>query len=91
MADKGLVIDPSPDQAFNLEKHRLKLSAGVLGAFFGTGPNVPLYIAGFTILILLFGGFAAMFFQSTMPAAEYWKFAGPAITASLGFIFGRKG
>jgi hypothetical protein len=84
------VIDASPAQSFDLESQKMKLSAGTLGTFFGTGPNVPLYIAALTIILLMVGGLAAMFLETKMPAADYWKLAAPIITGALGFVFGRK-
>jgi hypothetical protein len=89
MADEPIVFDTTPDQAFNLQKQRL--NAGMLGAFFGTGPNLPLYIAAFTIILLFVGGMVVTVWETKMPAAEYWKFAASIISASIGFIFGRKG
>jgi hypothetical protein len=91
MADNSLVIDPDSAHAFSLEQKRLALSAGVLGSFFGTGPNVPLYIAAFTITLLMLGGLSVLFLKTEMPPAEYWKIATPIITGALGFVFGRRG
>lgn len=90
MAKDDVTIDATPDQAFDLARQRLQLNAGIMGSFFGTGPNVPMYIAALTMLFLFLGGMILSFFETKMPAVEYWKFAASAISGCVGFIFGRK-
>lgn len=87
MPAEKLVIDQEPNAAF-LENKRMSLDAGTLGKFFGTGSMAPTNIAGFVLVLLLVGGMLAMFIETKMPAADYWKLAAPIITGALGFIFG---
>lgn len=85
-----VVIDSQPDPSFELANKRLDLEAGALGKFFGSGAGAPTNIAGFTVALLASAGIALMFFDTKMPAQEYWKIAAPIITLALGYLFGRK-
>jgi hypothetical protein len=85
-----VTISPQPDPTFLLDNKRLDLEAGTLGRFFGIGSGAPTNIAGLTVLLLMVAGIGLMFFDTKMPAQEYWKVAAPIITLALGYLFGRK-
>jgi hypothetical protein len=85
-----VTIDPRPDKALALQDKKLTLDAGILGWFFGTGPQASASIAGFVVLVLACGGLFMALARNDMTATEYWKVASPIITGGLGFIFGRK-
>jgi hypothetical protein len=90
MNDNNIVIEATPDRAFDLENKKLDLEAGWLGGFFGTGTNAPANIAGLTVIVLLVAGIAISWFETKMPPLDYWKTAAPIITLALGYLFGRK-
>jgi len=79
---------PDPNQ-FVLRSKEMDLEAGWLGRCFGTSKNAPLNIAGLVVALLVGSGVAVLFFQSAIPAAEYWKITVPLITLVMGFIFGK--
>lgn len=82
-----VTIAPQPDPTFELEHKRLDLEAGALGRFFGTGAGAPTNIAGLTVVVMVIAGIALMFFDTKMPAQDYWKTAAPIITLALGYLF----
>lgn len=90
MMSDEVTIDAHPDPSFVLENKRLDLEAGTLGRFFGTGTAAPTSIAGLTVIVMTTAGIALMFFDTKMPAQEYWKVAAPIITLALGYLFGRR-
>lgn len=83
-------FNKTPDQnQFVLRSKEMDLEAGWLGRCFGTSKNAPLNIAGLVVVLLVGAGLAVLFFQSAIPALEYWKIAIPLITLVMGFIFGK--
>ena len=85
-----VTIAPHPDPTFMLENKKMDLEAGTLGRFFGMRAAAPTNIAGLTVLLMVLGGIGLMFFDTKMPAQEYWKVAAPIITLALGYLFGRQ-
>jgi hypothetical protein len=88
MAD--IQFNITPDQgAFVLRSKEMDLEAGWLGRFFGSGTTAPLNIAGLLVLLLGGSGVAVLFFQSAIPAGEYWKIIVPLLTLVMGYVFGK--
>lgn len=88
MAD--IQFNTTPDQgAFVLRSKEMDLEAGWLGRFFGSGTTAPLNIAGLLVLLLGGSGVAVLFFQSAIPAGEYWKIIVPLLTLVMGYVFGK--
>lgn len=88
-ANVALQYTSPKDNPAAISRSKMYLEAGWLGRCFGTGSNATVNIAGLA-LVLLFGiGIATMFLQSSLSAAEYWKFAAPLISGIIGFMFGK--
>lgn len=88
MAEKT-TYDTSPERAELLIKTKeMDLEAGWLGKIFGADKRASSNIAGLLIALLVVSGIALLFFNSSIPALEYWKIISPLITLALGYLFG---
>jgi hypothetical protein len=89
MADK-IQYNTEPDQdAFVLRSKKMDLEAGWLGKCFGGSSNAPLNIAGLLVVLLVGSGVSVLFFQSAIPASDYWKIIVPLLTLVMGYVFGK--
>jgi len=70
------------------------LDAGILGRFFGSTRNAPVYIASFVAILMLISGivysFCATKYQFKLEVKDYWAIITPFITTALGFIIGKR-
>ena len=89
MSDQ-LEFNKTPDEGgMVLRSKQMDLDAGWLGRCFGSGKNAPMNIAGTLVLLLLASGIAVLFFQSAIPASDYWKIIVPLLTLVMGYVFGK--
>jgi hypothetical protein len=89
MSEK-IQFNTQPDQElFVLKAKKMDLDAGWLGHCFGGGDNAPLNIAGLMVILLAGSGVAVLFFQSSIPAMDYWKIIVPLLTLVMGYVFGK--
>lgn len=87
---KEIEYNKTPDQdTFVLRSKEMDLESGWLGKYFGGRFNAPMNIAGFLVTLLVGSGIAVLFFQSAIPAAEYWRSIIPLLTLVMGYVFGK--
>lgn len=89
MADEFKISPSSEDNPLALRSKQMDLEAGWLGRAFGSGANAPMNIAGVLVVILMLSGIATLFFQTAIPAGEYWKIIVPLLTLVMGYVFGK--
>jgi len=82
-------IKDAKDNAWGIESKKMDLEAGLFGKLFGSKHRAPLNIAGIFVMSLVASGIAALFFNTSLPAADYWKIIAPLLSLALGFIFGK--
>ena len=77
----------------NESRHQeLSFEVGVLGKFFGTGKNAPVYIVALITTLLVTAGIVYTFWgkeSQGFSVKEYWTFVSPIVTTMIGFLFGR--
>lgn len=89
MSDQ-LEFNKTPDEGgMVLRSKQMDLDAGWLGRCFGSGKNAPMNIAGTLVLLLAASGITVLFFQSAIPAADYWRIIVPLLTLVMGYVFGK--
>jgi hypothetical protein len=90
MNNEKIQFNTEPDQdVFVLRSKKMDLDAGWLGRCFGASNNAPLNIAGLLVVLLVGSGVAVLFFQSAIPAGDYWKIIVPLLTLVMGYVFGK--
>jgi hypothetical protein len=72
-----------------LERTRMTLEAGLLGKFFGSATNAPIYIAGIVIFLFSIISIVVLFIEASVPAADVLKVSIPLISGALGYLFGK--
>ena len=87
---ENIEYNKTPGQeTFVLRSKEMDLEAGWLGKCFGGRSNAPLNIAGLLVVLLVGSGISVLFFQSAIPAPEYWKIIVPLLTLVMGYVFGK--
>jgi hypothetical protein len=89
--EQSRVVPTEEDFArrYALDQTRMVLEAGVLGKFFGSAANAPIYIAGIVVFLFAITSVVVLFVQSNVPAADFLKIIVPVITLALGYLFGK--
>lgn len=78
---------------YNLKEKELNLKAGMLGRFFGSNSNTPIYIVGVVSIFLLVIGALYTFIPESnrspsLPLDRYWSISLPIVTTIIGYLFG---
>jgi hypothetical protein len=79
----------TPATAELLERERMTLEAGLLGKFFGSATNAPIYIAGIVVFLFAITCVIVLFVNTNVPAADFLNIIVPVITLALGYLFGK--
>ena len=83
------VTEDVPQRYYDIEQRRMALETGILGKFFGSSTNAPIYIAGIVIFLFSIISIVVLFIETSVPAADVLKVSIPLISGSLGYLFGQ--
>lgn len=93
----GTQLIPQGSGSIPLTENDLKkdqIRAGLIGKIFGSNEYVTIYIAASVAILCIAAGFIITVFlkdaELGMGKKDIWAILSPLITASLGYIFGKK-